>query len=266
MAATTVAFERERAGAIAALRRARARVLAVRLAIPLAVAVAWIVVAQTSSLVPSIGATATALDNGISRGTFTGPLLDTLKAVGVGFGASLVAGLVVGVGIGRSQLAFRVFEPLLNALFAIPRIILYPVLLAWFGVGFESKVWMVAISAVFPIALNTIAGVRQVDPTLVKLGRSLGCGRLRMATRIYAPAAAPAMMVGVRIGISIAFVSAIIAELFAAQNGLGQLIQQYYGLQQYAQMFAAVVLITAIALALNLAAWALERRAIQELT
>jgi NitT/TauT family transport system permease protein len=260
MATTAFTVERKRGNGLSLFRRPSTRVALVRLVVPLVVLIAWAVLARVSTLVPSIGATVTKLVDGIGNGVLITPLLDTLEAVGVGFAAALVVGVAVGMSIGWSKLAFRVFEPLLNALFAVPRIILYPVLLAAFGVGLQSKVWMVAISAVFPIALNTLAGMRQVDPTLIKLGRSLHCSRLQMATHIYGRAAAPAIMVGIRLGVSIALVSAIIAELFAAQNGIGLLIQQYYSLQQYASMFAAVILITGIALALNLVAWLLEQR------
>jgi NitT/TauT family transport system permease protein len=265
VAASTVTVEAQRRRPLDILRSHHQRVVALRLAVPLAVVVAWALVARSSELVPSIGATATSLVDGFRDGSLTTPLWATLEAVGMGFAAAVVLGLLVGVVLGRSRLAYRVFEPMLNGLFAVPRIILYPVLLAAFGVGLESKAWMVGISAIFPIALNTIAGVRDIEPTLIKLGRSLNCNRVQMATRIYAPAAAPAVMVGMRLGLSIAFVSAIIAELFAAEDGLGLSIQQYYGLQQYASMFAAVILIAAIALALNFAAWLVERRLSQEL-
>ena len=178
----------------------------------------------------------------------------------IGFAIAAALGLVVGVVLGRSRFLGAVFDPVITGLFAVPRIILYPVILVAVGVGLEAKVWLVVVSAFFPIVLNTIAGVRNVSPTLIKLGRSLGCSRLQLARKIYLAAAAPTVMVGVRMGFSIAFISVIVAELFAATTGLGLLVQKAYGLQQYADMFAVVLLITSIALAGNVLLWVLERR------
>lgn len=238
----------------------RAVVIACRLALPAILLIAWAVAASSSRLVPSIGATADSFVDGFVDGWIVSPLLDSLKAVVLGFLIATMIAVPAGVVLGRSPFLGAVFDPIISALFAVPRIILYPVLLAAVGVGLGAKVWMAVISAVFPIALNTIAGTRGVSPTLVKLGRSLASSRLQMATRIYLPAALPAVMVGIRIGLSISFVSVIISELFAAKNGLGLLVQQAYGLQQYPKMFAVVVLIALIAFCGNLVLWSLERR------
>ncbi len=215
---------------------------------------------RTSPLVPSIGTTLDSLVSGFTSERYGPALLDSMKAVAIGFAIAAALGLVVGVVLGRSRFLGAVFDPVITGLFAVPRIILYPVILVAVGVGLEAKVWLVVVSAFFPIALNTIAGVRNVSPTLIKLGRSLGCSRLQLARKVYLAAAAPTVMVGVRLGFSVAFISVTIAELFAAASGLGLLVQKAYGLQQYADMFAVVLLITSIALAGNVLLWVVERR------
>jgi NitT/TauT family transport system permease protein len=230
------------------------------LAVPLLLALAWVVATQLSTLVPSLGSTVSALANGFSDGWVLTPLGDTMQAVLGGFVIATAAGLSLGVALGRSRFLGATFDPLITGLFAVPRIIIYPVLLAYFGVGISAKLWMAAISAVFPIVMNTTAGVRDVNPTLVKMGRSMSCGPLQLMRKIYLPAAAPTVMVGLRIGFSISFISVVIAELFASAEGLGHVVRRAYAFQQLPRMYAVVLLIALIAFAGNLVLWALERR------
>jgi NitT/TauT family transport system permease protein len=231
-----------------------------RLLVPVVVLGIWEVSSTRSELIPSIGSTVESLADAFATKDLASSLVDSMQAVGGGFLIAAVVGVALGILLGSSRRLAAVVEPLVTAAFAVPRIVLYPVLLAAFGVGLSAKLWMAVLSAVFPILLNTAAGVRDVDPTLVKLGRSVGCSGLSMARRIYAPAAAPAIMVGIRLGFSVAFISVIIAELFAAAEGLGLVIQQAYAFQDYATMFGVVLLVTAIAFGANLVLWILERR------
>lgn len=241
-------------------QREALRLTASRSAVPVAVVLAWALAATASDLVPTPLATFTSLIEGFTEGWIVSPLVDTLKAVAGGFAVAVLVGVTAGIVLGVSAAVSDVLDPVIAGLFAVPRIILYPVILAIFGVGLEAKLWMAAFSAVFPIMLNTGAGVRSVSPTLVKLGRSVGCGALSLVRYVYLPSATPAVMVGIRIGMSISFISVVIAELFAAVNGLGLEVQSSYGLQNYPKMFSVVLLITVIALVMNLVLWSAERR------
>lgn len=231
-----------------------------RLAVPLVLALVWVIADRASDLVPSIGATVSTLVEGFREGWIYDPLWNTGQAVLGGFVIATVAGLPFGVAMGRVRYLGRLFDPVVDGLFAVPRIILYPVMLALFGVGVGAKLWMAVISAFFPIVMNTAAGMREVNPTLVKLGRSMSASRLQMVRKLYIPAATPSVMVGLRIGFSISFIAVIIAELFATPKGLGRILDQAYGLQQLPRMFAVVLLIVLIAFFVNLALWSLERR------
>jgi NitT/TauT family transport system permease protein len=177
-----------------------------------------------------------------------------------GYLIATIVGVTGGLALGRSRMLARIFDPLVGGFFAVPRIILYPVLLAAIGISFESKLWLSAISAVFPILLHTSAGVRAVNPVLVKVGRSLGCSLAQRIRLIYLPSATPAIMVGLRIGFSIALISTVFAELFAAAEGIGLRLQQAFSLQQYTQMFAIVLLISLVAFTGSLIFWAVELR------
>jgi ABC-type nitrate/sulfonate/bicarbonate transport system permease component len=242
-------------------QRARARRLwAGWLAVPLVATGAWAVVAEVTDLVSPVGPTLSALADAFTEGWIGAPLANTSIAVFGGFAIAAVAGLLTGFALARVRILAAIFEPILTALFAVPRIILYPVLLAGFGVGIQAKLWMAAISAFFPIAITTTAGVRDVSATLIKLGRSLNCSRRQMVTKIYVPAAAPSLMTGLRIGFSIAFISVIIAELFASSDGLGRVLDRAYAFQQLPRMYAVVLLIVLIAFFVNLALWLIERR------
>ena len=183
-----------------------------------------------------------------------------MKAVFGGFAIAAAVGLPLGIALGRSRFLGSVFDPLIAGTFAVPRIIIYPVLLAYFGVGVSAKLWMAAISAFFPIVMNTTAGIRDVNPTLVKMGRSMSCNTVQLARKIYLPAAAPTVAVGLRIGFSISFISVIIAELFASAEGLGRVVDRAYAFQQLPRMYSVVLLIALIAFAGNLVLWTLERR------
>jgi len=221
--------------------------IALRIAAPAAVFLAWAIAAKTSPLIPSIGSTWVALVNGFTDGTITAGLLSSMHAILLGFVVSTVAGVLIGIALGRSRFWNAVLDPIISGLFAMPRFILYPVLLAIYGVGLTSKTWMAILSAIFPIIINTTSGMRDVSPALVKLGRSLQCNRLQMMVHIYMPGALPVIMVGVRLGFSLSFLGVIFAELFAASAGLGLLVQNAYSLQRYSDMFAVVVVIGIVA-------------------
>lgn len=232
-----------------------------RLSVIVLVALVWWIGSMRTESVASPSSTVATLVSGlVSDGWLRSPLADTLKAVLTGFVIAVAVGVPLGLFIGGSRRLGRVVDPLFSGLFAIPRVVLYPVILAAVGVGLNAKIWMALLSAVLPVAINTSAGIRNTSPTLIKLGRSVGCGPVRMLRHIYLPSATPAIMIGVRIGLSIAFISVIVAELFAATNGLGLVIQSSYGLQQYSRMFAVVLLVTLLAFVINLALWSLERR------
>jgi ABC-type nitrate/sulfonate/bicarbonate transport system permease component len=233
---------------------------AARLALPVAVLVIWQVASGITNLVPSVPATLEALIKGFTDGWLTAPLLDSLEAVIVGFVISAALGLPAGILLGTQRFWREVFDPIITGLFAMPRIVLYPVLLSIFSVGLASKVALAVLAAFFPIAMSTTSAIRDVDQTLVKLGRSVQCGRLALVRKIYVPAALPGIMVGIRIGLSISFISVIIAELFAAARGLGQEIQRSYGLRVFDEMFAVIFLITIIAVGGNLVLLRIERR------
>jgi NitT/TauT family transport system permease protein len=236
------------------------RLTLARLAVPVLAVVLWELLAPLTSLVPSAGETVRVLVDGFTSGWIYEGLVPTANAMAVGFAGGAAAGLPLGYLMGRNKVLSNLFEPMVAGTFAVPRVIVYPVFLSIFGVGLEAEAWIVGISAFFPILMSTTASVRNVSPSLLKLGRSLNAGRLQVATKIVVPEAAPGIMVGVRIGFSISLVAAIIAELFAAKNGIGLMIADAQAILNLPRMYALVLLVLTAAFAGNMLLWRIERR------
>jgi NitT/TauT family transport system permease protein len=161
---------------------------------------------------------------------FAGHLSETLKAFGMALVLAIVMGLGVGFTLGISRFLGEVFEPMLIAVYSIPKITLYPILLLAFGLGISSKVAFGAIHGVIPIALFTINAVRNVKAVYLKTGRVMGLGPTEMVTRIIFPSAVPEIFTGLRIGFSLTLIGTLLGEMFASQRGLGFLLMSAIGL------------------------------------
>jgi NitT/TauT family transport system permease protein len=239
----------------------RPAVWALRLLAAIVVGVAWTICAHVTSYIPTVGASVGALVDRFRDGTIYGSMRDTANAIGIAFLIASLGGVAIGLALGRSRVLGAIFDPIVTAMFALPRFVLYPVALAIWGVGSTSKISMGIVSGLFPIALNTIAGLRAVNPALGRLGRSLGCGELRLIRSIYLPAALPSIVVGIRLGFGVSFMGVVMAELFAAAQGLGLDLRNAYVAGRYGEMFGLALLVTAMAFAGNLVLGILERRA-----
>lgn len=241
--------------------RRRARSVLAASMVPALVLVCWQASSTRSALIPSVGDTLRELVDGVLDGRISGPLLNTLTAVFVGFVVAAIIGMSAGIALGASRRLGTFFAPFLNAAFSMPKIVIYPIILSVFSVGQVSKVALAVLAAVFPITLSVMAAIRDVNPTLPRVGRSLRCSRWQLAWLFYLPPAVPAITVGVRIGLSTAFISVIIAELFAASAGAGLELLTAYSLREFDEMYAFVTLIILVAVLGNLALRGIELRA-----
>lgn len=174
-----------------------------------------------------------------------------LAATASAFGVALVLAVVIGLGIGFSLGGHRflgdVFEPMLIALYSIPKITLYPILLLAFGLGISSKIAFGAIHGIIPIALFTINAVRNVKVVHMKTGRVMGLGRVDMITRIVFPSALPEIFAGLRIGFSLTLIGTLLGEMFASQRGLGFLLMSAIGLHNVDLIMTLTLLLTLFA-------------------
>jgi len=186
-----------------------------------------------------------------SSGLILPHLAASAHEVALGFGSGALLGLTLGLTVGPSRFLTRVVEPLLFYFGAVPKIIIYPIFILFLGVGLNSKAAVGGMSAFFPIAANTIIAVSQVSPTLVDAARSLGANPFQIATKVYLPSMISYIFAGLRLGLAVAIVGTLLAETTLAQQGLGLLAIDYFNNLRIAEMYAILLLIFIIAMALN---------------
>ncbi|MES2151338.1 MAG: ABC transporter permease [Pseudomonadota bacterium] len=154
-------------------------------------------------------------------GELIGDAISSLYRVVVGFVIGAGLALPLGLAMGASAHAYAWCNPLVQLLRPIPPIAYIPLSILWFGLGNPPAIFLIALGAFFPVLMNTIAGVRQVDSIYIRAARNLGVNRWTMFVRIMLPAAVPYILSGVRIGIGTAFIVVIVSEMIAVNNGLG---------------------------------------------
>ncbi len=186
----------------------------------------------------------------------------TLKEVLLGFLIAAAAGVGFALLIHLSDTARRAVYPLLVASQTIPIVILAPILVVWFGFGLTPKLVIVALICFFPITVNTLDGLRSVDPDLTKMMRSLGAGRLQRLWRAELPTALPYAFSGARVAVTVSVIGAVFAEYVGSSEGLGHLINQAQAQLLTARSFAAVVVLSAMAIVLFALITLLERRVV----
>jgi putative hydroxymethylpyrimidine transport system permease protein len=186
----------------------------------------------------------------------------TLKEVVFGFAIAAVAGIGFALLIHLSETARRAVYPLLVASQTIPIVILAPILVVWFGFGLTPKLMIVALICFFPITVNMLDGLRSVDPDLTKMLRSLGAGRLQRLWRAEIPTALPYAFSGARVAITVSVIGAVFAEYVGSSEGLGHLINQAQAQLLTARSFAAVVVLSAMAILLFALVSLIERKVI----
>ncbi|HEX6587196.1 MAG TPA: ABC transporter permease [Solirubrobacterales bacterium] len=174
----------------------------------------------------------------------------TLREVVLGFLCALAAGLAFAIVLHLSDTLRRAFYPLLVASQTIPPVAIAPILVVWFGFGIGPKLLLVALICFFPITVNTLDGLRSVDPQLITMMRTLGAGRTQILGRVELPSALPFVFSGARIAVAVAVIAAVFAEWAGADSGLGHQILIASGQLLTARMFAAIVLLSAIAILL----------------
>jgi len=239
------------------VRRAseRGRVLRVRLVIIVAVLLLWQAVALSGLLfrdvVPGLGAIATALVRLLGAPDFYTNLGVTLAEIAAALAVGGIAGVLVGLVLGANRLLARAYEPFIYYLGPTPKIIFFPIMIMWFGVGSGSKIAMGALSCFFPIAISIAAGMRQIEPVLIRVGRSFRASPVQMTTKIYLPAMRLPMVNGVRLGLGIAIIGTLLAETKLSNKGLGYLIIQAYSLFDMPKMYALLIVLFVLAIGAN---------------
>ena len=193
-------------------------------------------------------------------GTMTPHVLATLTEIAFGLLIGATLAVLIGYLLARSRLVERLLSPYLVAAQATPILALAPLLVLWLGTGPAAKVVICALIVFFPVAVATMVGIRSVDARLLELGRSLRATRWQVLRHLEVPAALPQILGGMRVGVTLAVIGAIVGEWAGADRGLGVLVNLARGsLFDYPLMFATLLTIAGIAVLLYLAVLLAER-------
>jgi ABC-type nitrate/sulfonate/bicarbonate transport system permease component len=187
----------------------------------------------------------------------------TLKEVLLGFACAVAAGLAFAVALHLSETLRRAFYPLIVASQTIPIIAIAPILVVWFGFGIGPKLAIIALICFFPITVNTLDGLRSVDPDAVKMMRTLDAGRWAIMRRVEAPTALPYAFSGAKIAVAVAVIGAVFGEWAGSSSGLGYLMQIDNASLNTPRLWASVVVLSLMAIGLFSALSLLERRVVR---
>jgi len=194
----------------------------------------------------------------LHEGSLTMHVLVTLREVLGGLALGLTVAVVLGYFLAKSRTLERVLSPYIVASQAVPIVALAPLLVIWFGAGSLSKVLVCALTLFFPVLINTVVGIRSVDAELRDLMRSLQASRWQVFTLLELPAALPVLFGGLKVGVTLSVIGAVVGEFVGADRGLGFLVNLARGLFDTPLMFVALFTLMFIALALYLIVSALE--------
>lgn len=194
---------------------------------------------------------ARALAEGVKAGWFGENAVVTLVALAYAYALSVGFGVVIGFLLGLSRFAYEVFEPIVIALYALPKVALYPLFLFAFGLGISAQAWFAMFFGVFPIIIFTMNGTRHVSEVLFKVGRSLRLSRTQLFRYVVFPAILPSLAAGLRIGFGVTFLGIVLSQMFAAKSGFGFILVQSVELHNMPRMYGLIALLTIFAFIIN---------------
>jgi NitT/TauT family transport system permease protein len=222
----------------------------------------WEAVRRFNLVGPLLLASPTEIVDAFAKSWFAFVL--ALRVTGAEIGIALVFALMFGIATGTIA-GLRPFltattGPLLSSLFAVPLISWYPLFMVWFGLGISSKIAYAVVSGFFPIAINTMNGIRAVDPQYFLLGRAIGCSKRQIIFRIFLPMAMPSIVSGLRIGTALVVIGVIVAEMLGSLGGIGYLISYYRSIYATAHVYLGILFALGCALVVNWGLSLVERR------
>jgi NitT/TauT family transport system permease protein len=178
----------------------------------------------------------------------------------LGYSIAAVLGIALGLAMASSERARQALQPWVSGLYATPTIALGPLFILWMGIGIWSKVMVVILLVLFPVTINTEAGLRTTSERLIETLRSFGATRRQIFFKLSLPSAMPFILAGLKLGIGRGLIGVVVAELFGSRAGLGQLISQSADSFNMPNLFAAVVILAVAGIMMTAAFGWLERR------
>jgi NitT/TauT family transport system permease protein len=214
----------------------------------------------SSVLVPGPTAVARALVDGFQSGYLPKQTWITLKEVLLGFGLAVVLALVSAALVTQFRTMDKAFFPILVIVQTIPKVAMAPLLVMWFGIGLQSKVWTIALIAYFPLLINAILGLRSAEPEQIDMLKSFGAGKFQILRRLQLPSALPHIFAGLDVAVILSVTGAIVAEFVGSSEGLGYAIQATNFNLDTATTFAIVVMLSVIGMTFHAVVVLINRR------
>jgi NitT/TauT family transport system permease protein len=213
-------------------------------------ALLWEVVGRMmdTTLIPPLSKIASAWLRLLMNGKLLENLAMSLWTLAAGFLLAVTLGLIVGVLMGRFKQVEHFLDLYINALMSAPMTAFVPLLIMWFGLGVQSRIAVVFLFAFFVIVINTMTGVKQVDRIFVEMARSFGAKELEVFVKVVLPAAMPAIMAGISIGMGRAVKGMVTAEMLLTLTGVGGMIMQYGSAFATDALFAVILTILMVAM------------------
>jgi ABC-type nitrate/sulfonate/bicarbonate transport system permease component len=211
-------------------------------------------------VVSSPGRIAVAFVGQAASGQFFGDLGVSLEELAVGFLLSVVVGVALGIAMGLHRDVEYALDPFVWFLYATPLIALYPLLVVWLGFGFVTVVTVAFLLTVVSIIVNTLAGVRSVDPVLIRAVRAFGGNRSAVIRKVILPASLPLIIAGIRIGLSRTLIGVVLGEMFSSNAGLGFRMAVYAARLRTADVFVPLIAFVVIGVVMTQLVGLFERR------
>jgi NitT/TauT family transport system permease protein len=229
--------------------------------ITLLVAVWWgVLLVNQSAIFPTPWQVVTGTAELIADGSLWMHIQSSLVRVAIGFGLAVICAVPLGLFMGRVELAYTTLNPLFQILRPISPIAWIPIAILWFGVGNASPIFLIFIASVFPMIVQTSAGVQTIEPRYLRAAENFGVPRGKVLRQVVIPAVLPDMIVGMRIGLGVAWLVVVAAEMIALRSGLGYLIMDSRNAgNRYDLVVAAMIIIGLIGLVLDGSMRLLER-------
>jgi ABC-type nitrate/sulfonate/bicarbonate transport system permease component len=209
---------------------------------------------------PPLTAVARALVDGMLTGELPEVFGSSLYRMGVGYGIGAVAAIGVGLAMATVRIVQRTLDPLIELLRPVPVPAIVPPLILLLGIDDKLKIFIVAFATFFPVLVNTVQGVRAIDPVPLAVARTLRVPRWRTLLKVVVPASLPYIMAGLRISLALALIVTVVAEMIAGSAGIGYYITSMQYAMRAADMYAAIFVLAAIGYGLNRGFLAVERR------
>jgi NitT/TauT family transport system permease protein len=239
-------------------------VFLLRLLLILAVLAIWEMLARLRIIDPFFMSQPTAVLVDMKEAFVSGEIIPhivvTLKEALAGLLIGTLAGVLTALFLEKAETAARVLDPIIMALYGIPKLALGPIFILWFGLGIESKIFLAALMVYFLVLFNAYAGFRNVDQSLVNAVRLMGASSRQIMLKVVLPSAIPWMLAGLKAGLGAALLGAVVGEYIGANSGLGWMVEYAGGMYDIARVFTCIIVLMLLMAMLNTVLGVVEGR------